>query len=70
MSGRFPESGTQAAKAAYWGEECRRAIQQAVAYPRPVTIWDHDLDHAVRTAKMAAYHALQARPDLKEPRGY
>lgn len=47
------------AMAAYWGTEAVRAIRRAVAQPAPQTIWDHDLDHAVRATKMAWWHALK-----------
>lgn len=43
--------------AEYWGREVASAIKAAVANPHPTTAWDHDLEQAVRSAKMAAWRA-------------
>lgn len=45
--------------AAWWGDQCIRAIRDAVAHPRPATIEDLALLHAVRSARIALWHALK-----------
>lgn len=46
--------------AAYWGEQARLAIRDALANPRPSTAIDMDLEHAVRCARIAVWHAMKA----------
>lgn len=55
--------------AAYWGQQALNCIQRAVVAPRHECV-DHDLDHAVRCARLAVYHALVARPSLRPPVRY
>jgi len=45
--------------AAWWGEQAIAAIRAAVATPRPATIDDLDLHHAVRAARFAWWHATK-----------
>ena len=45
--------------AAWWGDQCIRAIRDAIANPRPTTIDDLALLHAVRSARIALWHALK-----------
>jgi hypothetical protein len=54
--------------AAHWGGEARWAIGQALAYPRPTTVEDLNLEHAVRATRMAAWHALSVigRPSWQQ----
>lgn len=67
----YPGPGaTHAALAGYWGTEAARFIGRAVADPTPRSFEDLDLNHVVRCAKQAGYHALMARPDLRPPREY
>lgn len=60
---------TELAKAARFGDEVSRAIVRAVRSPSPVGP-DHELYYAVRMARIAAYHAFKARPDIKPPDSY
>lgn len=46
--------------AAWWGDEALWAIRQAVANPQPSTIRDLDVEHAVRSARCALWHAEKA----------
>lgn len=51
--------GDRRAMAAHWGLEAVRAIRDAIATPAPATIYDLDLEHAIRSARVAAWHALR-----------
>lgn len=48
------------AAAAFWGDEAIRAIQRAIAMPSPTTTEDLDLLFAIRSARIAWFHALKA----------
>lgn len=45
--------------AEWWGVEAAWAIRQAVAAPHYTTLHDMDLDHAVRAARCAVWHAAK-----------
>ncbi len=59
------------ARAAKCGDEAAQAARTAVQ--RCVMVmegWDYHQEHAKRMARLAAYHAFKARPDLKPPDRY
>lgn len=56
----MPAMSDQRGWAQHWGGEAVGAIRRAVADPHPTTIVDLDLEHAVRAARMAFYHAARA----------
>jgi hypothetical protein len=45
------------AMADWWGLEALGSIRNAIATPRPATIEDLDMLHAVRATRMAVWHA-------------
>lgn len=47
--------------AAHWGLEAIASMRAAVVNPQPHTVEDLDMNHAVRSARMAWWHATKTK---------
>lgn len=53
----MPSAADHRGWAAYWSDEALGAMRRASAAPTPATVQDLDMEHAVRSARLAFYHA-------------